>query len=117
MAREPASSAWTALTQEALSPGEFAAEAGERRGGRGFAARRRHRGHRRDPPGRIVPAILLYAADLIIVGATSRGRVVQRVLGTVPLELVSRSRRPVLVVAAPQDQPQRSPAGDRRGSE
>jgi len=56
-------------------------------------------------PGTIVPGILLYAeeqnADLIIVGATSRGRVAQRLLGAVPLELVSRSRRPVLVVSAP----------------
>jgi nucleotide-binding universal stress UspA family protein len=58
-------------------------------------------------PGRVVPGILLYAeeqdADLIIVGATSRGRVAQRLLGAVPLELVSRSRRPVLVVSAPTD--------------
>jgi nucleotide-binding universal stress UspA family protein len=58
-------------------------------------------------PGRVVRGILLYAeeqdADLIIVGATSRGRVAQRLLGAVPLELVSRSRRPVLVVSAPTD--------------
>jgi nucleotide-binding universal stress UspA family protein len=58
-------------------------------------------------PGRPVPGILLYAeeqdAELIIVGATSRGRVAQRLLGAVPLELVSRSRRPVLVVSGPTE--------------
>jgi nucleotide-binding universal stress UspA family protein len=56
-------------------------------------------------PGLVVRGILLYAeerdADLIVVGATSRGRVAQRLLGAVPLDLVARSRRPVLVVSAP----------------
>jgi nucleotide-binding universal stress UspA family protein len=56
-------------------------------------------------PGQIVRGILLYAeehdADLILVGATSRGRIAQRLLGAVPLELVRRSRRPVLVVSPP----------------
>jgi nucleotide-binding universal stress UspA family protein len=56
-------------------------------------------------PGAVVRGILLYAeeqdADLIVVGATSRGRVAQRLLGAVPLDLVGRSRRPVLVVSAP----------------
>jgi nucleotide-binding universal stress UspA family protein len=56
-------------------------------------------------PGKVVPGILLYAeeqdADLIVVGASTRGRVAQRVLGDVPLELVQRSRRPVLMVSAP----------------
>ena len=56
-------------------------------------------------PGQVVRGILLYAeehdADLIVVGATSRSRVAQRLLGAVPLELVRRSRRPVLVVSAP----------------
>jgi nucleotide-binding universal stress UspA family protein len=55
--------------------------------------------------GRVVPGILLYAeehdADLIVVGASTRGAVARRVLGDVPLELVQRSRRPVLVVSAP----------------
>jgi nucleotide-binding universal stress UspA family protein len=56
-------------------------------------------------PGRVVPGILLYAeehdADLILVGASTLGRVARRVLGDVPLELVQRSRRPVMVVSAP----------------
>ena len=55
--------------------------------------------------GRVVPGILLYAeeedADLIVVGASTLGPVARRILGDVPLELVQRSRRPVLVVSAP----------------
>jgi len=55
--------------------------------------------------GKVVPGILLFAeerdADLIVVGASTRGPVARRVLGDVPLELVQRSRRPVLVVSAP----------------
>ena len=55
--------------------------------------------------GKVVPGILLFAeerdADLIVVGATTRGPVARRVLGNVPLALVERSRRPVLVVSAP----------------
>jgi nucleotide-binding universal stress UspA family protein len=57
-------------------------------------------------PGLVVRGVLLYAeeqdADLILVGATGRSLVAQRVLGAVPLELVARSRRPVLVVSRPQ---------------
>jgi nucleotide-binding universal stress UspA family protein len=56
-------------------------------------------------PGKVVSGILLYAeehdADLIVVGASTRSAVARRVLGDVPLELVQRSRRPVLVVSAP----------------
>jgi nucleotide-binding universal stress UspA family protein len=56
-------------------------------------------------PGKVVPGILLYAeeqdADLIVVGASRRGAVARRVLGDVPLELVGRSRRPVLVISNP----------------
>jgi nucleotide-binding universal stress UspA family protein len=55
--------------------------------------------------GKVVPGILLFAeehdADVIIVGASTLGRVARRLLGDVPLELVQRSRRPVLVVSAP----------------
>jgi nucleotide-binding universal stress UspA family protein len=58
-------------------------------------------------PGKVVPGILLYAeehdADLIMVGATGRGAVARRILGNVPLELVSRSRRPVLVISRPKE--------------
>src|SRR5689334_8147749 len=53
-------------------------------------------------PGRVVPGILLFAeehdADVIVVGASTRGRVARRVLGDVPLELIERSRRPVMVI-------------------
>jgi nucleotide-binding universal stress UspA family protein len=55
--------------------------------------------------GKVVSGILLYAeehdADLIVVGASTRSAVARRVLGDVPLELVQRSRRPVLVVSGP----------------
>ena len=56
-------------------------------------------------PGKVVRGILMYAeeeeADMILVGASSLGPVARRLLGDVPLELVQRSRRPVLVVSAP----------------
>jgi nucleotide-binding universal stress UspA family protein len=58
-------------------------------------------------PGRVVPGILMYAeetnADLIMVGASTRSAVARRVLGDVPLELVSRSRRPVLVISGSKE--------------
>jgi nucleotide-binding universal stress UspA family protein len=40
-------------------------------------------------------------ADLIVVGSSTRGRVASALLGSVPLGLVRRSRRPVLVVTEP----------------
>jgi nucleotide-binding universal stress UspA family protein len=56
-------------------------------------------------PGRVVPGVLVFAeekeADLILVGASRRGPVAKRLLGDVSLELVSRSRRPVMVIAPP----------------
>jgi nucleotide-binding universal stress UspA family protein len=97
------------LDVEALSPmprSEFAADA--RASAEAVAAGIRAAGVEATAetrPGSAVRGILLYAeeqdADLIVVGATSRGRVAQRLLGAVPLELVSRSRRPVMVVSAP----------------
>jgi nucleotide-binding universal stress UspA family protein len=55
--------------------------------------------------GKVVAGILLFAeetnADMIVVGASTLGKVARRILGDVPLELVQRSRRPVLVVSAP----------------
>jgi nucleotide-binding universal stress UspA family protein len=55
--------------------------------------------------GPVVRGILIFAeekeADLIMVGAGSRGRV-GRMLGNVTTRLVERSRRPVLVVTPPQ---------------
>ncbi len=59
--------------------------------------------------GPIVRSVLLFAeerdADLIVCGASTRGSVARRLLGDVPMELIRRSRRPVLVVTPP----------DRRG--
>lgn len=59
---------------------------------------------RSGPP---VRGILLYAeeheADIIMVGASSRGPVAARLMGDVPTTLVQRSRRPVLVVTPPSD--------------
>jgi nucleotide-binding universal stress UspA family protein len=56
-------------------------------------------------PGRPVPAILEFAdqhqADLIVVGSSSRPAVAERLLGSVPLDLIKRSTRPVLVVTHP----------------
>jgi nucleotide-binding universal stress UspA family protein len=49
-----------------------------------------------------VPGVLLYAeekdADVIVSGASSKGRVARRLLGSVPVELIRRARRPVLVI-------------------
>lgn len=56
-------------------------------------------------PGRPLERILAYAdaesADLIMVGSSSRPAVAQRLLGSVPLELIKKSPRPVLVVTHP----------------
>jgi nucleotide-binding universal stress UspA family protein len=56
-------------------------------------------------PGKVVRGVLVFAeeieADVILVGASTRGRVAQRVLGDVALALVGRSRRPVMVVSPP----------------
>ena len=52
--------------------------------------------------GLVVPGLLLYAeekdADVIVCGASTKGRVASRVLGSVPVELIQRARRPVLVI-------------------
>src|SRR6185295_14400031 len=56
-------------------------------------------------PGRPVPAVLKFAdeqqADLIVVGSSTRPAVAARLLGSVPLDLIKRSSRPVLVVTHP----------------
>jgi nucleotide-binding universal stress UspA family protein len=56
-------------------------------------------------PGQVVRGILLFAeehgADLIVCGASTRGAVAARVLGSVPMELVQRARRPVLIISPP----------------
>jgi nucleotide-binding universal stress UspA family protein len=55
--------------------------------------------------GPVVRGVLVFAeeqeADLIVVGATSRGLVARRMLGTVTTRLIERSRRPVLVISPP----------------
>ena len=53
--------------------------------------------------GAVTPGVLLYAeekdADVIVCGASTKGRVARRVLGSVPVELIQRARRPVLVIS------------------
>lgn len=55
--------------------------------------------------GPVTREILLYAeevnADLIVCGGSTKSEMARRVLGSVPVELISRSRRPVLVVTPP----------------
>ena len=54
--------------------------------------------------GEVTRGILLYAeekdADVIVCGGSTKGRVARRVLGSVPVELIRRARRPVLVITA-----------------
>lgn len=55
--------------------------------------------------GRALDEIMVFIdeqdADLVVVGTSARGRIASRLLGTVPLALVERSPRPVLVVTGP----------------
>ncbi len=57
--------------------------------------------------GQVVRSVLLFAeerdADVIVCGGSTRGRVARRLLGSVPIELIQRSRRPVLVITPPAD--------------
>ena len=52
--------------------------------------------------GLVVPGVLLFAeeqnADVIVCGGSTKGRLARRVLGSVPVDLISRARRPVLVI-------------------
>ncbi len=56
-------------------------------------------------PGRPLQRILEFAdaesADLIVVGGSAKPAVAQRLLGSVPLALIRKSERPVLVVTQP----------------
>ena len=86
---------------ELAKTAEEAADAvAERIRGAGVNATAEHRS------GPVVRGVLVFAeeqeADLIVVGATSRGPVARRVLGTVTTRLIERSRRPVLVITPPQ---------------
>jgi nucleotide-binding universal stress UspA family protein len=56
-------------------------------------------------PGRPLERIMEFAeqqqADVLVVGASSRPAVAERLLGSVPLELIEKSSRPVLVITHP----------------
>jgi nucleotide-binding universal stress UspA family protein len=56
-------------------------------------------------PGRALERIMEFAeqrkADVIVVGASTRPAMTERLLGSVPLELIEKSSRPVLVVTHP----------------
>jgi nucleotide-binding universal stress UspA family protein len=92
---------------EALAPmprSEYTAAA--RRSAEDVAARLRSKGV--EPTvevrsGKVVTGILVFAeeqeADLLVVGTSTRSAVARRLLGDVALELVHRSRRPVLMVS------------------
>ena len=60
-------------------------------------------------PGRPVQAILEFAdqqqANLIVVGSSTRPAVAQRLLGSVPLALIEKSARPVVVITHPHRAP------------
>jgi nucleotide-binding universal stress UspA family protein len=97
------------LDMEGLSPtprSEFRESA--QRTVDGFLARLREAGIEAEGevrPGQVTRGILLFAeekeADAIVVGASSKGRVARRVLGSVPVELIQRARRPVIVISPP----------------
>jgi nucleotide-binding universal stress UspA family protein len=97
------------LDVEALSPtprSEFREAA--QRAVDGFVERLRAAGVQAEGevrPGQVTRGILLFAeekeADAIVVGASSKGRVASRVLGSVPVELIQRARRPVIVISPP----------------
>ena len=57
-------------------------------------------------PGRPLEQIVEFAAqrqaDLIVVGASTRPPVTARLLGSVPLQLIEKASRPVLVVTRPE---------------
>jgi nucleotide-binding universal stress UspA family protein len=78
---------------------EAAAQVAERIAQAGISVTATHRA------GPVIRGVLVFAeeqeADLIVVGATSRGPVARRMLGTVTTRLVERSRRPVLVITPP----------------
>ena len=97
------------LEVEALSPtprSEFLKAAEQ--SVNGFLERLREAGVEADGEprsGSVTRGVLMFAeekdADVIVTGATTKGRVARRVLGSVPMELISRARRPVLVITPP----------------
>ena len=97
------------LDMEALSTtprSEF--REGAQRAVDGFIARLREAGIEAEGevrPGKVSRGVLLYAeekeADAILVGASTKGKVARKVLGSVPVELIQRARRPVIVISPP----------------
>ena len=97
------------LDVEALSPAprsEFMQAAEQ--SVNGFLERLREAGVEADGEARagsVTRGVLLFAeekdADVIVTGGSTKGRVARRVLGSVPMELISRARRPVLVITPP----------------
>ncbi len=93
--------ALSTLPRSELSKGaeKSAAQVAERIRQAGISAHAEHRA------GPVVRGVLVFAeeqeADLIVVGATTRGPVARRMLGTVTTRLIERSRRPVLVITPP----------------
>ena len=85
------------LAKDAAASADQVAERIQRAG---IPARAEHRA------GPVVRGLCVFAeeqeADMIVVGATSRGPVARRMLGTVTSRLIERSRRPVLVITPPQ---------------
>ena len=67
--------------------------------------------------GPVVRSVLLFAedrdADLIVCGASTRGPVARRLLGDTPVELIRRSRRPVLVITPPREESHGHPDAQR----
>jgi len=55
--------------------------------------------------GAVTRGVLMFAeekdADVIVTGASTKGKVARRLLGSVPMELIGRARRPVLVITPP----------------
>jgi nucleotide-binding universal stress UspA family protein len=95
------------LDVEALStlPRSEFREAAER-AVQGFVERLRDAGVQAEGDARsgpVIRGVLLYAeekeADVIVCGASTKGRVARRVLGSVPVQLIQRARRPVLVIS------------------
>jgi nucleotide-binding universal stress UspA family protein len=77
-----------------------AAEAVERLREAGVEAAMQVRAGR--PAEQIIGFADTWDADLIVVGTSSRGRLASALLGSVPISLLRSSRRPVLVVSAPE---------------
>ena len=94
--------ALSTIPRDELAKGAAAAasQVAERIESTGIEVRAEHRS------GPVVRGLCVFAeeqeADLIVVGATTRGPLARRMLGTVTARLIERSRRPVLVITPPR---------------